>query len=134
MTFPQDQTSSPPRLFPGCPPSFFPATPVFILRNSFKIDFISVAPLENTRTCGHWVAFSSSSSRANHPSMRYYDPGKKTNMYKTRIHPSRNGKYGNSHLQETDEETAAAILCCHLLFPKETWSKVSHDGKELVTR
>jgi len=36
--------------------------------------------------------------------------------------------------EETDEETAAAILCCHLLFPKETWSKVSHHGKELVTR
>ena len=37
-------------------------------------------------------------------------------------------------LQETDEETAAAILRCHLPFPQETWAKVSHHGRELVTR
>jgi len=36
--------------------------------------------------------------------------------------------------EETDEETAAAILRCHLPFPKETWAKVSHHGRELVTR
>merc|ERR1712130_67333 len=36
--------------------------------------------------------------------------------------------------EETDEETAAAILRCHLAFPQETWAKVSHHGRELVTR
>lgn len=36
--------------------------------------------------------------------------------------------------EETDEETAAAILRCHLPFPQETWAKVSHHGRELVTR
>jgi len=36
--------------------------------------------------------------------------------------------------EETDEETAAAILRCHLPFPQESWAKVSHHGRELVTR
>ena len=37
-------------------------------------------------------------------------------------------------VQETEEETSASILRCHLVFPTETWAKVSTQGRDLVTR